>query len=128
MLLIIATIAVLGVLLLFIWDTSIDQETNSNISSYYTPFYAESVVTHEYLSSPESVWKSLTSLESYSSWFPNIKRLLPNLDTDRYLHQFSFTNFLFCKEPNSYYDQTAGLRFIKVRLLSLMKMKRFLLI
>ena len=93
MLLIIATIAVLGVLLLFIWDTSIDQETNSNISSYYAPFYAESVITHEYLSSPSSVWKSLTSLESYSSWFPNIKRLLPSVDTDRYVHQFSFNKF-----------------------------------
>ena len=108
MLLIIATIAVLGVLLLFIWETSIDQETNSNISSYYTPFYAESVVTHEYLSSPESVWKSLTSLESYSSWFPNIKRLLPSLDTDRYVHQFSFNKFSllpgaeFLLRPNSW--------------------------
>jgi len=93
MLLIIATIAVLGVLLLFIWDTSKDQETSSKIFSYYTPFYAESVVTHEYLSSPESVWKSLTNLDSYQSWFPKINRLLPDGDTDRYVHQFSFDKF-----------------------------------
>ena len=93
MLLIIATIAVLGVLLLFIWDTSKDQETSSKIFSYYTPFYAESVVTHEYLSSPESVWKSLTNLASYQSWFPKINRLLPDGDTDRYVHQFSFDKF-----------------------------------
>ena len=44
MLLIIATISVLGVLVLFIWDTSRDQETNSNIFSFYTPFIAESIV------------------------------------------------------------------------------------
>lgn len=93
MLLIIATIAVLGVLFLFIWDTSQDQETSSKIFSYYTPFYAESVVTHEYLSSPESVWKSLTNLSSYQSWFPKINRLLPDGDTDRYVHRFSFDKF-----------------------------------
>ena len=93
MLLIIATIAVLGVLFLFIWDTSQDQETSSKIFSYYTPFYAESVVTHEYLSSPESVWKSLTNLGSYQSWFPKINRLLPDGDTDRYVHRFSFDKF-----------------------------------
>ena len=93
MLLIIATISVLGVLLLFIWDTSRDQENNSNIFSYYTPFFAESVVTHHYLSSPESVWKTLSDLDSYQSWFPQIKRLLPDSDTDRYVHQFSFDRF-----------------------------------
>ena len=93
MLLIIATVAVLGVLLLFIWDTSRDQESNSKIFSYYTPFYAESIVTHEYLSTPDSVWKSLTDLGSYQSWFPNIKRLLPDSKTDRYVHQFSFNEF-----------------------------------
>ena len=93
MLLIIATIAVLGVLFLFIWDTSQDQETSSKIFSYYTPFYAESIVTHEYLSSPESVWKSLTNLDSYQSWFPKINRLLPDGDTDRYVHRFSFDKF-----------------------------------
>ena len=93
MLLIIATIAVLGVLFLFIWDTSQDQETSSKIFSYYTPFYAESVVTHEYLSSPESVWKSLTNLGSYQSWFPKINRLLPDSNTDRYVHRFSFDKF-----------------------------------
>jgi len=95
MLLIIATVAVLGVLLLFIWDTSRDQESNSKIFSYYTPFYAESIVTHEYLSTPESVWKSLTDLGSYQSWFPNIKRLLPDGKTNRYVHQFSFNEFSF---------------------------------
>ncbi len=93
MLLIIATISVLGVLVLFIWDTSRDQETNSNIFSFYTPFIAESIVTHQYLSSPESVWKALSNLDSYQSWFPKIKRLLPDSNTDRYVHQFSFDRF-----------------------------------
>jgi len=93
MLLIVATIAVLGVLFLFIWDTSREQEINSRFFSYFSPFYAESIVTHEYLSSPESVWRSLTNLDSYQSWFPKIKRLLPDGDSDRYVHQFSFSQF-----------------------------------
>ena len=89
----IATLAVLIVLFLFIWDTNSNQETQSNIRSFYRPFYAESIISHEYLSTPEAVWKSLTSLDSYSSWFPHITRLLPDVDTKRYVHQFSFDQF-----------------------------------
>ena len=128
MLLIFATIAVLGVLLLFIWDTSRDQETNSNIFSYYTPFYAESIVRHAYVSSPESVWKSLTDLGAYQSWFPNINRLLPNVDTDRYVHQFSFNSFLYCRVLSFYSDHTLGRLFIKVKLWLLMKTHKYHLI
>ena len=93
MLLIVATIAVLGVLVLFIWDTSREQEINSRFFSYFSPFYTESIVTHEYLASPESVWKALTNLDSYQSWFPKITRLLPGGNSDRYVHQFSFNRF-----------------------------------
>ena len=89
----IATLAVLIVLFLFIWDTNSNQETQSNIRSFYRPFYAESIINHEYLSTPKAVWKSLTSLDSYSSWFPHITRLLPDVDTKRYVHQFSFDQF-----------------------------------
>ena len=90
MLLTIATIAVLIVLVLFIWDTSSGHETQSDIRSFYRPFYAESSISHEYLSTPTDVWKTLTSLEGYSSWFPQISRLLPDVNTRRYVHQFSF--------------------------------------
>ena len=90
MLLTIATIAVLIVLVLFIWDTSSSHETQSDIRSFYRPFYAESSISHEYLSTPTDVWKTLTSLEGYSSWFPQISRLLPDVNTRRYVHQFSF--------------------------------------
>ena len=93
MLLIVATIAVLGVLVLFIWDTSREQEINSRFFSYFSPFYTESIVTHEYLASPEFVWKALTNLDSYQSWFPKITRLLPGGNSDRYVHQFSFNRF-----------------------------------
>ena len=90
MLLTIATIAVLIVLVLFIWDTSSGHETQSDIRSFYRPFYAESSISHEYLSTPTDVWKTLTSLEGYSSWFPQISRLLPDVNTRRYVHRFSF--------------------------------------
>lgn len=61
MLLTIATIAVLIVLILFVWDTSSSHETQSNIRSFYRPFYAESIISHEYLSTPAAVWKPLTA-------------------------------------------------------------------
>ena len=93
MLLTIATIAVLIVLVLFIWDTSSGYETQSNIRSFYRPFYAESCISHEYLSTPTTVWKTLTALDGYSSWFPQISRLLPNVNTQRYVHKFSFDQF-----------------------------------
>ena len=93
MLLTIVTIAVLIVLVLFIWDTSSGYETQSNIRSFYRPFYAESSISHEYLSTPTAVWKTLTALDGYSSWFPQISRLLPDVNTQRYVHQFSFDQF-----------------------------------
>ena len=93
MLLTIVTIAVLIVLVLFIWDTNSGHETQSNIRSFYRPFYAESSVSHEFLSTPTAVWKTLTTLDSYSSWFPQISRLLPDVKTQRYVHQFSFDQF-----------------------------------
>ena len=93
MLLTIATIAVLIVLVLFIWDTNSGHETQSNIRSFYRPFYAETSVSHEFLSTPTAVWKTLTTLDSYSSWFPKISRLLPDVKTQRYVHQFSFDQF-----------------------------------
>ena len=93
MLLTIATFAVLIVLVLFIWDTNSGHETQSNIRSFYRPFYAESSVSHEFLSTPTAVWKTLTTLDSYSSWFPQVSRLLPDVKTQRYVHQFSFDQF-----------------------------------
>jgi len=93
MLLTIATIAVLIVLVLFIWDTSSGHETKSHIRSFYKPFYAESSISHEYSSTPTAVWKTLIALEGYSSWFPQISRLLPDVNTQRYVHQFSFDQF-----------------------------------
>jgi len=108
MLLTIATISLLILLVLFIWDTSSGYETQSNIKSYYRPFYAESSISHEFLSTPASVWKALTALDGYSSWFPQVSRLLPNGNTQRYVHKFSFDQFplvpgaRFLLRPNSW--------------------------
>ena len=108
MLLTIATISVLIVLVLFIWDTSSGYETQSNIKSFYRPFYAESSISHEYLSTPVAVWKTLTALDGYSSWFPQVSRLLPDVNTQRYVHKFSFDQFplvpgaRFLLRPNSW--------------------------
>ena len=90
MLLTIATIAGLIVLVLFIWDTSSGYETQRNIRSFYRPFYAESSIRHKYLSTPTAVWKTLTALDGYSSWFPQISRLLPDVNTQRRTHKASY--------------------------------------
>jgi hypothetical protein len=108
MLLTIATISVLFVLVLFIWDTSSGYETQSNIRSFYRPFYAQSSVSHEYLSTPAAIWNTLTALDGYSSWFPHVSRLLPDVSTQRYVHRFSFDQFplvpgaRFLLRPNSW--------------------------
>ncbi len=108
MLLTIVTISVLIVLVLFIWDTSSGYETQSNLRSFYRPFYAESSISHEYLSTPVAVWKTLTALDGYSSWFPQVSRLLPDVNTQRYVHKFSFDQFplvpgaRFLLRPNSW--------------------------
>ena len=93
MLLTIVTISVLIILVLFIWDTSSGYETQSKLRSFYRPFYAESYIGHEYLSTPSAVWKTLTALDRYSLWFPHVSRLLPNINTRRYVHKFSFDQF-----------------------------------
>ena len=108
MLLTIATISVLFVLVLFIWDTNSGYETQSNIRSFYRPFYANSSVSHEYLSTPAAIWNTLTALDGYSSWFPHVSRLLPDVSTQRYVHRFSFDRFplvpgtRFLLRPNSW--------------------------
>jgi len=61
-------------------------------SSYavWVPFQAESQVEHHFLSSKEIVWEMITSLEMYNIWFSGIQRAIADVDTDRYVHKFSF--------------------------------------
>lgn len=88
-----ATVAVLITVYLFIRDASSQQIINSQFTSFYSPFQAETIVQHEYVSKPETVWKALTHFEDYCLWFPGINRALPVVDNVRYVHRFSFDKF-----------------------------------
>ena len=95
-----AIIALFLTVYLFIRDMGDQQVISSRFDSHYRLFRAETVVQHEYIAKPETIWKVLTSLEDYCLWFPGINRLLPIVDTPRYVHRFSFDRFLF--EPGAF--------------------------
>ena len=95
-----AIIALFLTVYLFIRDMGDQQVISSRFDSHYRLFHAETVVQHEYIAKPETIWKVLTTLEDYCLWFPGINRLLPIVDTPRYVHRFSFDRFLF--EPGAF--------------------------
>lgn len=95
-----AIIALLLTVYMFIRDAGDQQVITSQFHSYYRPFQAETVVQHEYVSKPDMIWKTLTALEDYCLWFPGVNRMLPIIDTSRYVHRFSFDRFLF--EPGAF--------------------------
>ena len=95
MILTLAISAVVVVITLFILDLSREQVTTSNISTYLQPFAAETIVKHEFSARPELVWNSLTRFSNYNFWFPGILRLLPVVETDRFVHRYSFDKFNF---------------------------------
>ena len=39
------------------------------------------------------VWDEITNLADYNFWFPGILRILPVVNTDRYVHKYSFDKF-----------------------------------
>ena len=78
---------------LFILDMNKDQNMNSNISTYFDPLFSETIVTHNYAASPEFVWQEITTLSDYNFWFPGILRILPVVDSDRFVHKYSFDKF-----------------------------------
>ena len=41
--------------------------------------------------SKEIIWEMLTSLEMYNVWFYGIQRALPEVDSDRFVHKYSFS-------------------------------------
>ena len=61
-------------------------------SSYasWRPFQANSQIRHHFSSSKEILWKMITSLETYNVWFSGIQRAMPDIQSKRYVHQFSF--------------------------------------
>ena len=56
----------------------------------WVPFESESQVEHHFLSSKEIVWDMITSLELYNIWFDGVQRAIADVDSDRYVHKFSF--------------------------------------
>ncbi len=78
---------------LFILDMNKDQNINSNVSTYFDPLFSETIVTHNYAASPELVWQEITKLSDYNFWFPGIIRILPVVNSDRFVHQYSFDKF-----------------------------------
>ena len=95
MILIIAVVAFLLVTTFFILDASQDQDLSSEISTYLTPFFTETIVKQSFASTPELIWGALTQLSDYNFWFPGVLRLLPVVETDRYVHKYSFDQFKF---------------------------------
>ena len=56
----------------------------------WVPFESESQVEHHFLSSKEIVWDMITSLDLYNIWFDGVQRAIADVDSDRYVHKFSF--------------------------------------
>ena len=56
----------------------------------WVPFQAETQIEHHFLSSKEIVWEMITSLEMYNTWFTGIQRAIADVESDRYVHKFSF--------------------------------------
>ncbi|GIS47450.1 MAG: hypothetical protein Ct9H90mP20_1200 [Candidatus Neomarinimicrobiota bacterium] len=95
MVLIISITAFLLVTILFVLDTAKDQSTTSEISSFLSPFQAETFVSHNYAASTESVWNAISNLSSYNYWFPGIGRILPVVKTiDMYIDILSINLIL----------------------------------
>jgi len=84
----------------FIRDVGNHQIISSRFVSFYKPFKAETIVQHEYTSKPEIIWQALLRFEDYPLWFPGINRMLPVVDSPRYVHGFSFDRFSI--EPGAF--------------------------
>ncbi|MDP6726540.1 MAG: hypothetical protein QF847_04750 [Candidatus Marinimicrobia bacterium] len=100
MILAVAMIVLLLTVYMFVRDMGNQQVISSQFNSFYRPFRAETVVLHEYISKPDMIWKTLTALEDYCLWFPGVNRILPIVDSSRYVHRFSFDRFSF--EPGAF--------------------------
>ena len=95
MILTIAMLAFFLVTVLFILDASREQVLSSEVSTYLQPFAAETIVKHRYNARPDLIWNALTELSHYNFWFPGVLRILPEVETNRYVHRYSFDKFNF---------------------------------
>ena len=62
MILTLAILAVFIVIVLFVVDASRDPVITSNVSTYFQPFAAETIVKHEYAARPKLVWDTIIRL------------------------------------------------------------------
>ena len=65
------------------------------------PFEGESLVEHHFSTTKEIMWEMLTSLEMYNVWFHGIQRALPVIDTERFVHKYSFLEMEL--KPGAYF-------------------------
>ena len=96
-------------------------------SSYasWAPFQANSQIRHHFSSSKEIVWKMITSLETYNVWFSGIQRAMPDIQSERYVHQFSFDKLPLI--PGSFFKiRPASLApWFRCRIITIEKEKEF---
>ena len=67
----------------------------------WVPFKSESFIEHHFSTSKEIIWEMLTSLEMYNVWFYGIQRALPEVDSDRFVHKYSFSKLEL--KPGAYF-------------------------
>ena len=93
--------------------------------SYWSPFKGQSQIKHHFSTSKEIMWTMLTSIDMYNVWFHGIQRALPVMDTERYVHRYSFDKFIL--KPGEFFKirpQTLA-PYFNCRILTLEKEKAF---
>ena len=91
----------------------------------WVPFESESQVEHHFLSSKEIVWDMITSLDLYNIWFDGVQRAIADVDSDRYVHKFSFDKLDL--KPGSFFKiRPASLApWFRCRIITVEKEKEF---
>ena len=104
---------------------SIPKDGKGESWSSWVPFQHESSVEHHFSTTKEIMWKMLTSLEMYNIWFFGIQRALPILETDRYVHRYSFEHFDL--SPGKYFKirPKSLAPYFKCRIMTMEKEKEF---
>ena len=64
-------------------------------------FESESLTAYHFSTTKKIMWKMLTSIETYNVWFYGIQRALPVLDSERYVHKYSFNQLEL--KPGSFF-------------------------
>jgi len=91
----------------------------------WIPFQANSQIKHHLFSNKETIWKMITSLDMYNVWFSGIQRAIPDIQSERYVHNFSFDQLAL--KPGSYFKiRPASLApWFRCRIITVEKEKEF---